>query len=154
MPVVHDPMRVPGRVGTIYPKPFDQGFEGRTKRALTELLGLTQFGVNLTTLEPGAMSSLRHWHENEDECIYVLSGKVTLITDEGSQLLQPGMAAGFPAGDKNGHHRINKGSRPAAYLEIGTRAQDENATYPDVDLQLKKRNGRFHFLKKSGEPYE
>ena len=70
MPVIHDPMRMPGRRGTIYPKPLDAGFEGRFKRALTERLGLTQFGVNLTTLEPGAQSSHRHWHAKEDEFVY------------------------------------------------------------------------------------
>ncbi len=154
MPVIHDPMRVPGRRGTIYPKPFSDGFEGRLKRALTERLRLTQFGVNLTTLEPGAMSSQRHWHETEDEFIYVLSGELTLVTMEGEQVLKPATAAGFPAGDRNGHHLINKGAVPATYLEIGTRASEDNATYPDIDLKAEKRNGKFRFYRKSGEPYE
>ena len=73
---------------------------------------------------------------------------------EGEQILKPSMAAGFPAGDKNGHHLINKGSVAATYLEIGTRSPDEDATYPDVDLRGEKRDGKFRFFRKNGEPYE
>jgi uncharacterized cupin superfamily protein len=154
MPIIDDPMQLPGRRGTIYPTPFASGFERRIKRALTEALGLTQFGVNLTTLEPGAMSSLRHWHAKEDECVYMLEGELVLVTDDGERVLKPGMAAGFPAGEANGHHIINRGSAPATYLEICTRSPDEDATYPDVDMHGEKRDGKFRFFKKSGEPYE
>jgi uncharacterized cupin superfamily protein len=154
MPVIDDPLRLPGRRSTIYPKPFDEGFDKRIKRALTEGLGLTQFGVNLTTLEPGGKSAHRHWHACEDEFIYVLSGELTLVTDEGEQLLKPFTAVGFPAGEKNGHQLINNSGEPATYLEIGTRAVNDEATYPDIDLKAEKRAGRFRFFKKSGEPYE
>jgi uncharacterized cupin superfamily protein len=154
MPVIHDPKGVPGRRSTIYPKPFDEGFDKRFKRALTGLLGLTQFGVNLTTLEPGGKSAHRHWHECEDEFIYVLEGELTLVTDEGEQILKPSMAVGFPAGEKNGHQLINNSGAPATYLEIGTRAETDAATYPDIDLKAEKSDGRFRFFKKSGEPYE
>jgi uncharacterized cupin superfamily protein len=154
MPVIDDPLRLPGRRSTIYPKPFDEGFDKRVKRALTEGLGLTQFGVNLTTLEPGGKSAHRHWHACEDEFIYVLSGELTLVTDEGEQTLKPSMAVGFPAGEKNGHQLINNSGEPATYLEIGTRAVNDEATYPDIDLKAEKRDGRFRFFKKSGEPYE
>ncbi len=154
MPIIFDPTRVPERRGTIYPAPFAHGFDKRIKRALTGPLGLTQFGVNLTTLEPGAMSSLRHWHAREDECVYVLEGELVLVTDEGEHVLKPGMAAGFPAGEANGHHLVNKGRAPATYLEIGTRSKDEDACYSDVDLRGEKRDGVFRFFKKSGEPYE
>lgn len=153
MPVIDDPMSLPGRRGTIYPKPLDAGFEGRIKRVLTDALGLSQFGVNLTTLEPGAMSSLRHWHVKEDECVYILSGEATLVTDEGEKILKPGMAAGFPAGERNGHHLVNKGTEAVIYLEIGTRSPDEDATYPDADLRAEKRAGKFRFFRKNGEPY-
>jgi uncharacterized cupin superfamily protein len=146
-------MKLSGRTGTIYPTPHDKGFEGRLKRALTEPLGLTQFGVNVTTLEPGAMSSHRHWHVREDEFVYVLAGELVLVTDDGERVLAPGMAAGFPAGDKNGHHLVNKGAAPATYLEVGTRSEEEDVTYPDVDLRGEKRGGRFRFFKKSGEVY-
>lgn len=153
MPVIHDPMRVPERRGTIYPKPFDEGFDGRLKRALTDRLGLTQFGVNLTTLEPGAMSAQRHWHTSEDEFVYVLEGELTLVTKDGEQVLKPSMAVGFPKGDRNGHHLINKSQAKATYLEVGTRARDDEATYPDIDLKAEKRDGRYRFFKKNGEPY-
>ena len=131
MPVIDDPMLAAGRRGTIYPPPHDQGFEGRVKRALTGLLGLTQLGVNLTTLEPGAMSAQRHWHTSEDECVYVIEGEITLVTDEGATLLGPGMVAGFPKGERNGHHLVNRSAEPAHYLEIGTRCR--SALLPTAD---------------------
>lgn len=154
MPVIEDPMGVPPRRGTNYPKPFAEGFDKRIKRALTAPLGLTQFGVNLTTLEPGGKSAHRHWHKSEDEFIYVLSGELTLVTDEGERTLGPSTAVGFPAGERNGHQLINKSSAPATYLEIGTRAETDEATYPDIDLKAEKRDGRFHFFTKAGEPLE
>jgi uncharacterized cupin superfamily protein len=153
MPVIRDPEQVEGRRGTIYPAEFAQGFEGRIKRALGNAGGLTQFGVNLTTLEPGAMSAHRHWHAREDEFIYVVEGELTLITDAGEEILTPGMAACFPAGEPNGHHLVNKSARAATYLEVGTRSRDEDAEYPDIDLRLTKRDGKPVFLRKSGEPY-
>ena len=152
MAVILEPSKVEGRRGTIYPAEFAKGFEGRIKRALGNAGGLTQFGVNLTTLEPGAMSAHRHWHRNEDEFIYVLEGELTLVTDAGEETLRPGMAAAFPAGEPNGHHLVNRGTTPASYLEIGTRCEDEDAEYPDIDLRLQKRNGKFVFTRKSGEP--
>jgi uncharacterized cupin superfamily protein len=154
LPIIDDPYALPGRRGTIYPAPYDKGFDGRLKRALTERLGLTQFGVNLTTLEPGAMSSQRHWHANEDEFVYVLDGELVLITGEGEHVLTAGMAAGFPAGEPNGHHLVNRSGAPATYLEIGTRCKDEDAAYPDIDLRGEKRDGKFRFFRtSSGEPY-
>lgn len=154
MPVIRDPASIAGRRSTNYPAAFAAVVDGRIKRALGDACGLTQFGVNLTTLEPGAMSSLRHWHANEDECVYVLEGELVLITDEGECVLEPGMVAGFPAGDANGHHLINRSTKPATYLEIGTRSKDEDANYSDVDLRAEKRDGRYRFVRKSGEPYE
>lgn len=153
MPVIHDPMRVKPRAGSIYPATFQEGFEGRLKRALTAPLGLTQFGVNLTTLQPGARSSLRHWHEAEDEFVYVLEGELVLVTMDGEQRLRVSMAAGFPAGDRNGHCLLNRSDRPATYLEIGTRAKTDDVTYPDVDMRAEKRDGKYVFLHKDGTPY-
>ena len=154
MAVIPDPMQVPPRASTIYPKPFDQEVEGRLKRALTDRLGLTQFGVNLTTLATGARSSHRHWHVREDECIYVLSGEITLMTDDGDQILSAGAAAGFPAGDGNGHCLVNRSDAPATYLEIGTRSPEEDVTYSDIDLRAEKRGGVYRFFRKTGEPCE
>jgi uncharacterized cupin superfamily protein len=154
MPVVHDPMRLAPRTTSIYPTPFREAFAGRLKRALTSPLGLTQFGVNLTTLQPGARSSLRHWHATEDEFVYVLEGELTLVTMTGEQVLRVSMAAGFPAGDRNGHCLINKSNRQATYLEIGTRAKSDDITYPDDDLRAEKRDGAYVFLHKDGTPYD
>jgi len=154
MPVISDPIALPGRRTTSYPAPLNEAFEGRFKRALTERLGLTQFGVNVTTLEPGAKSSHRHWHLKEDEFIFILDGELVLVTNEGEQTLRSGMAAGFPAGEENAHHLVNRGGAPATYLEIGTRSQDDRAAYPDVDLKAEKIGGQFRFFHKNGEPYE
>lgn len=154
MAIIHDPMRVPPRQTTIYPAPYNTGFEGRLKRALTDRLSLTQFGVNLTTLEPGAQSAHRHWHENEDEFIYMLEGELILVLMDGEHRLRTSMAVSFPAGDRNGHHLINRSQHRATYLEIGTRCKDENVIYPDIDLTAEKRDGKYKFFHKDGTPYE
>lgn len=154
MAVIRDPMNLAGRRSTIYPNEFAAGFDKRIKRALGDAGGLTQFGVNLTTLEPGAMSALRHWHKHEDEFVYVLAGEVILVTDAGEETLTAGMAATFPAGEPNGHHLVNRSSADATYLEVGTRSAVEDVVYPDVDLRFIKSGGRRAFVRKSGEPYE
>jgi uncharacterized cupin superfamily protein len=148
-----DPMSVPPRLGSIYPAPFGDKLAGREKRALGDALQLTQFGVNLVTLAPGAWSSQRHWHAHEDEFIYVLQGEVTLVTDAGQKTLTAGMAAGFPAGKADGHHLINQSDKPALYLEVGTRAENEEAQYSDIDMMARKEGGRFVFMHKNGDPY-
>ena len=153
MGVVKQPMTMPGRRTSPYPAPYNSGFEARNKRALTEALGLTQFGVNVTTLEVGAKSSERHWHQREDEFIFVLEGVVTLVSDAGEEELGPGMAAGFKAGEPNGHHLVNKGKLPATYLEVGTRSADDHVEYPDADLVGVKTGGRYSFRRKNGDPY-
>ena len=154
MAVIRDPMNVPGRRTTIYPAEYAAGFDKRLKRALGDAGGLTQFGVNLTTLEAGAMSALRHWHRHEDEFVFVIDGEVTLITDAGEEVLGPGMAATFPAGEPNGHHLVNRSSAPATFLEVGTRSPVEDVVYPDVDLRFERRDGRSRFVRMTGEPYE
>ena len=154
MPSWLDPKSVTPRLGSIYPPPFGEPLAGREKRALGDALSLTQFGVNLVTLAPGSWSSQRHWHANEDEFVYMLEGEVTLVTDQGEKILGPGMAAGFPAGSANGHHLINRSDRPALYLEVGTRAQTEEAQYSDIDMIAWKVDGRFVFTRRNGEPYK
>ncbi len=136
-----------------YPAPFQKVVAGRERIALGNIAGLTQFGVNFTRLKPGAASALRHWHEAEDEFVYVLEGEITLIEDGGETVLRPGEAAGFKAGVPNGHHLVNKSNRDAVYLEIGTRAEGERAHYPDDDLAYRKDGKDFAFTRKSGEPY-
>jgi uncharacterized cupin superfamily protein len=141
------------RTKGVYPSPYRSVTDGREKAALGNVAGLTQFGVNLTRLKPGAASALRHWHEQEDEFIYVLDGELVLVEDGGETLLGPGDCAGFKAGVSNGHQLVNKSQRDARYLEIGTRAATERAHYPDVDLVLERDENGARFLHKSGEPY-
>ncbi len=136
-----------------YPEPFNQVVSGRSRKRLGNAAGLDQFGVNLTTLKPGAASSLRHWHEKEDELVYVLEGEVVLIEDAGETVLKPGDAAGFKANVRNGHQLVNKSGRDAAYLEIGTRAKHERAEYPDVDLVMIRDEKGSNFSHKDGKPY-
>jgi uncharacterized cupin superfamily protein len=141
------------RTKGVYPKPHTVVTDGREKAALGNVAGITQFGVNLTRLKPGAASALRHWHENEDEFVYVLEGEMVLIEDGGERLLKPGDCAGFKAGVANGHQLVNKSQRDAVYLEIGTRAATERAHYPDVDLVMERDAHGMRFLHRSGEPY-
>jgi uncharacterized cupin superfamily protein len=139
--------------GTGYPEPFRKVVEGRSRKRLGNAAGLTQFGVNLTTLKPGASSALRHWHAAEDEFVYILAGEVVLCEDGGEVVLRPGDAAGFKAGVVNGHHLVNRSDRDAVYLEVGTRAARERAEYPDVDMRVEKDEKGGRYLHKSGEPY-
>jgi uncharacterized cupin superfamily protein len=150
---VVDPAAVEARTGSAYPDKYKAISEGREKQMLGNVAGLTQFGVNLTRLKPGAASALRHWHVEEDEFIYILEGEATLITDAGEQILGPGMAAGFPAGKEDGHHLVNNTQTDVLYLEIGSRHPGEEAHYPDVDLQMRRDGGEIRFFHKDGTPY-
>ncbi|MGA9341768.1 MAG: cupin domain-containing protein [Rhodanobacteraceae bacterium] len=141
---------VPERLGSTYPPPFATRAGARIKQALGNAAELSDFGVNLTRLPPGAWSSQRHWHSNEDEFVYVLSGEVILITDAGEQTLGAGDCAGFPKGSADGHHLINRSDGTAIYLEVGSRSADDVCTYPDIDLHLERASG---FTHKDGTPY-
>jgi uncharacterized cupin superfamily protein len=148
-----DIAKLPVESGSTYPEPLNRVTAGRLRKRLGNAAGLGQFGVNLTTLKPGAASSLRHWHHNEDELVYVIEGEVMLIEDGGETLLKPGDAAGFKAGVANGHHLVNKSARDAIFLEIGTRSKHERADYPDVDLVMIRDDAGGHFTHKDGKPY-
>jgi len=149
-----DPQEIEPRTGSGYPEPFRQNVVSRRKRALGDAFGLTRYGVNLVELPPATWSSQRHWHTQEDEFIVVVSGELTLVTDEGEQLLTPGMVAGFPAGDRNGHHLINNSEGVACYLEIGDRNAQDEVFYPDIDLLYKMDdNGDHVFTNRDGVPY-
>jgi len=136
-----------------YPEPLNRAVVGRERKRLGNAAGLDQFGVNLTRLKPGAASSLRHWHEKEDELVYILEGEVMLIEDDGETVLKPGDAAGFKANLPNGHHLVNKSGRDAIFLEIGTRSKHERAEYPDLDLVMIRDDKGGHFNHKDGKPY-
>ena len=144
---------LPARTRTIYPPPYDAALAGRAKRALGDIFNLTQFGVNLTVLAPGSSSAHRHWHESEDEFVYVLEGEVTLVDDEGEHTLGAGMCVGFKAAVPNGHKLVNTSTVPAMYLEIGTRAEGDRAHYTDADMLAVKENGKYRLTRKDGTPY-
>jgi uncharacterized cupin superfamily protein len=146
-------MDLPARTSTIYPPPYAAAMAGRAKRALGDPFGLRQFGVNLTVLAPGAASSERHWHESEDEFVYVLDGEVTLIDETGEQPLTAGMCMGFRAGLPNAHKLVNRSALPATYLEVGTRSEGDRAHYPEADMAAVKENGKFRVTRKDGTPY-
>ena len=149
-----DPRELDARTGTGYPDPYRDNVMARSKRALGDAFGLSRYGVNLVDLPPGIWSAQRHWHTHEDELIYVISGQLTLVTDAGEQILTPGMVAGFPAGDSNGHHLINKSGETASYLEIGDRNSQDEVFYPDIDLIYKANDdGENVFTNRDGEPY-
>jgi uncharacterized cupin superfamily protein len=136
-----------------YPEPFASRMAGREKRPLGDLFGLTNFGVNLTRLAPGAVSSLRHAHTKQDEFVYILEGHPVLHTDEGRTPLHPGMCAGFKAGTGNGHRLINESTEDVIYLEIGDRTPGDQGSYPDDDLEARLVDGKWQFTHKDGTPY-
>ena len=146
--------QVPARTKpSVYPAPFASRMAGREKRALGDAFGLTNFGVNLTRLAPGAVSSLRHTHSRQDEFIYVLQGHPTLHTNAGPTPLSPGDCAGFKAGNGDAHCLSNNTKTTVVYLEVGDRTAGDTGSYPDDDLQALLENGQWSFLHKNGQPY-
>ena len=131
-----DISRIPAQQIASYPKQFATVISGREKQRIGDAVGLTQFGVNITRIKAGAASALRHWHEQEDEFIYVLEGELVLQENDGETLLRPGDAAGFKAGSGVAHCLINRTQRDAVYLEVGTRAASgrchPRSTFPRI----------------------
>jgi uncharacterized cupin superfamily protein len=152
--MIVNPENVPDITGSKYPLPFQSAVAGRVKKRLGDAAGLNNFGVNLVRLAPGSSSALRHWHTRQDELIYVLEGAVSLVTNGGEQVLKPGMAAGFPAGDADGHHLVNRSNSDVVYLEIGDRTSGDSAHYPDDDLIAESSGNGWIFTRKNGEVYE
>jgi uncharacterized cupin superfamily protein len=143
---------LPVHTGSRYPAPFDLPCAARARQRLGDAAGLTDFGVNLLRLPPGAWSSQRHWHTAEDEFVFVIEGEVVLATDSGEEVMRAGDSAGFKAGVKDGHHLQNRSAHDAVLLEVGSRktAEDEG-DYPDIDLRFLK--GRGGYVHKNGKPY-
>lgn len=152
--MIIDFQAVPERRTTIYPAPFKARMVGRVKQALGQAAGLKNFGVNRVVLEPGGQSALRHWHQLQDEFIYILEGEATLITNAGAQTLTAGMAAAFPAGEPDGHHLVNRSDQPVVYLEVGDRTPNDVVTYPDDDLLAHAQDGGWVITHKDGSSYE
>jgi uncharacterized cupin superfamily protein len=136
-----------------YPEPYRSWVAGREKRALGDVFALTNFGVNLTRLAPNAMSAARHAHTLQDEFIYVLRGRPTLVTDAGETELAPGHCAGFKAGTGDAHHLVNRTAEEVVFLEVGDRTPGDGADYPDDDLRAIQVDGAWRYTRKDGTPY-
>ncbi|WP_309664170.1 cupin domain-containing protein [Tabrizicola sp.] len=149
-----DLSKAPVKSDSIYPSPYAEMMAGRSSVRIGDMGGLTQFGVNLVTLQPGAMSSLRHWHLNEDEFVMVTEGECTLVQDAGETLMRAGDCAAFPAGNPDGHHFINRTDSVARFLVVGSKAATEVATYSDVDLRVEMAGGRARFTYKDGTDFK
>ena len=152
MPII-DQSKITPRTGSIYPAPYAEMVAGRSSLRLGDAGGLTQFGANLVILQPGALSSLRHWHLNEDEFVMITQGECVLVQDAGEVVMRVGDCAAFPAGSTDGHHFINRTAAEARFLVVGTKAKREVATYSDVDLVVTMEGGKAHFTYKDGTDY-
>lgn len=138
---------------TGYPPQFERLVGRREMQSLSEVGGLTQFGARLTTLQPGAMSALRHWHEVQDEFALVLDGELVLVEDAGETVMKAGDCAAFSAGRADGHHFINRSDRPVRLLAVGTTTDDERVHYPDDDIHVVMKDRVDTCLHKDGTPY-
>lgn len=143
---------IPERTGSIYPGRYADEMKGRSSLRIGAAGGLTQFGANLIILQPGAKSSLRHWHVNEDEFVMVTEGVVQLVTDDGETEMGAGDCAAFPANVPNGHCFINRSGSEARFLVVGTSAPEETAFYADIDMKYTRKNGQNSFTRKDGSP--
>lgn len=148
-----DPSEMPFVVGTLYPSPFDLPCRPRGRKKLGDSAGLTQFGVNLLRLPPGAWSGQRHWHTLTDEFFYILEGEVVLVTDSGEEILRAGDAAGFKAGDTDGHSFQNRSDGEVLFLEIGARAGDDVGHYSDIDMVAHMNGEPALYTHRDGTPY-
>ncbi len=142
---------VPERKGSSYPAPFHEKAGARIRRRLGDAGGLTDFGVNLMHLPPGAWSSQRHWHSAEDEFLYVLEGELVLVTDKGEEIIRAGECAAFAKHVADGHHLINRSDRVAVVLEVGTRSANDVCRYSDIDMMVDTKTGRY--THRDGTPY-
>jgi uncharacterized cupin superfamily protein len=152
MPTI-DIAKIPAQQIASYPKEFAQVISGREKQRIGDAVGLTQFGVNITRIKAGSASALRHWHEQEDEFIYMLDGELVLQENDGETVLRPGDAAGFKAGSGVARCLMNRTDRDALYLEVGTRAKSERVHYPDVDFMMERDGTGRRYFRKSGERF-
>jgi uncharacterized cupin superfamily protein len=150
-----DPLSLPQSNSTSYPEPYRAENQRRWNRRLGDHVGLANFGVNVTRIEPGGQSSSRHWHSRQDEFIYVLSGEVILETDAGEETLRAGMCAGSPAGTRDGHRFLNRTDVDAMLLVVGDRTPEDEVGYPDIDMHGRLGpDGRYRFTRKDGTVLE
>jgi uncharacterized cupin superfamily protein len=136
---------------TGYPPPYDRDVAGRWYRRLGPPSGLTDMGVSHVTLEPGAWSSQRHWHEGIDEFVVILEGEAVLVEESGETVLMPGDCAAFPKDVRNGHHLVNRSAQPCSFLAFDVRQGEGDCHYPDADLHYEVEKDRY--TRKDGTPY-
>lgn len=127
---------------TGYPPPYDAPMAKRRYRRIAPAAGLTDFGVSHVVLEPGGISSQRHWHEGEDEILVILAGEAVLVEDGGETMLRAGDCAAFPKGVADGHHLVNRGVADCVFVAVG-RPATTDCHYPDIDMHLDAASGRF-----------
>ncbi len=147
-----DLSQIPFKGGSSYPGKLAEATAGRFVQRIGDAGGLTQYGVNIVRLEPQGLSSLRHYHIEQDEFAIMLSGECVLIDDEGEYQMLPGDCAAWPAGEANGHHLVNKTDAPATLLVVGTRTPTETGYYSDLDMMVKFEGDDFRFTRKDGSP--
>ena len=153
-PPAFDPMTLPEGNASVMPEPLRAKNQTRWYRGLGAAAGLTNFGVNLCRIVPGGQSSYRHAHSLQDEFVWVLEGRPTLVTDAGEQLLDPGMCAGFAKGTGDGHHFLNRTETDVVLLVVGDRAPGDAVSYPDDDLHGRPNpDGGYTFTHKDGSPW-
>ena len=144
----------PLKTGSVYPEPYNSQMAGRSSHRLGQAAGLTQFGVNIVYLEPGAVASLRHWHLREDEFAMVLTGELILSEDTGETVMRPGDCAAWKAGEAVGHHFVNRSAARASFLVVGTKADVEVATYTEVDMKIHIEGGTARFTYHDGSAWD
>ena len=144
---------LPVRTGSGYPEDHAKAVKGRSNVSLGNPLGVTQFGVNITTLEPGAWSSQRHWHLNEDELVLALEGEMVIVDENGRHQFKPGKVMGWKANTPNAHCITNESDKPAKFLIVGTRAEIEEAYYPDIDMHYRRDEKGPRFQRKDGSSF-
>lgn len=143
-----DAIETTNRTG--YPPPFDAPMGKRHYRRIAPATGIEDFGISHVMLEPGGISSQRHWHEGEDELVVMMAGEAVLIEDGSESVMRPGDMAVFPKGIANGHHLVNRSAAPCTFVAVGRPAVSA-CHYPDVDMHLPA--GADHYTRKHGTPY-
>lgn len=142
---------IPRTNATGYPAPFDAAVEGRWYRRLAPAAGLTRMGASHVTLKPGAYSSQRHWHREEDELLVMLEGEAVLIEDSGETVVRPGDVLAWPAGVANGHHLHNRSDADCVFVAIGAGDKTrDSGEYPDIDMVFDAEG----YARKDGTRYE